>query len=859
MTRSAQVVTRQLTPRSLAATLASWDDDRLRALLARRPDLASPPPGSVGALAERAVAQPSAEAAYRGLDRSAQQVVEVLTLLPPPVPVTSLARLLAPGVSPSQLERPLARLESLALAFRDGDAVTPNPGLSRLVHRSGLGPPLAAALGTQTVPQLGAICKRIGLKPAATKAATLEAITGCVGHPDHVRRLLAKAPPGVAELVERAVRGLEVHGNVWALDDRTPVGWLALRGLLGSVDWYRLVMPGEVGLALRGGHVFDEFSPEAPDVPTVAADPAVVDAAGAEQALEVVTHLASVLEAWGAQPAKLLKDGGVGVRDVRKAAKAVGRSERDLARLLDVAVAAGLVWVDEATDAVLPTAAFDEWLRLEAAPRWARLVSGWLVADFDPSLAGAIDTKDKPIPPLLRRAQQDGVVERRVAILAAMAGLPSGRAAASAAALSARARWSSPQLWDDGPARPTMLADWVIEECQLLGLSAHGALTTAGRRVARGDKAGAAAAVAERAPASVDRFVLQADLTAVAAGTLLAEVAAELDLMADVESKGAATVYRFGEQSLRRAFDAGRSAADVAAFLDGHAARGVPQALSYLVADLGRRYGQARVGAARCYVRSDDVALLVELAQARAAARLRLRALAPTVLVTDAEPADVVTALRAAGYLPAEEDATGALVVARPSTRRAPPRVARRSGRGADASTVLAQAFANGDLDAMRAYLLDRSAPSGRPLPPAPPVDLDAVVAGLRNGSAPKPAPAARKGGAVSAAPPPAPPRPPKPAPSPPLFSDHADRPSVIAKGPEAVRQLLQQACDEEWPARISYTNGKGVTYQLNVIVADVSSGRVLVQTLPGYGSRTLSLHRVHWARALTEVEEEFL
>src|SRR5207253_10243257 len=92
--------------------------------------------------------------------------------------------------------------------------------------------------------------------------------------------------------------------------------------------------------------------------------------------------------------------------------------------------------------------------------------------------------------------------------------------------------------------------------------------------------------------------------------------------------------------------------------------------------------------------------------------------------------------------------------------------------------------------------------------------------------------------------------------PSPPLFLLD-DRPSAIAKAPGDVIELLELACDGEWLARISYVNGKGQESQLNVAVLDVGPGKLLVDVLPGYNSRTLNLSRVQWARILTEAEED--
>ncbi|MCA1656516.1 MAG: helicase-associated domain-containing protein, partial [Actinobacteria bacterium] len=172
------------------------------------------------------------------------------------------------------------------------------------------------------------------------------------------------------------------------------------------------------------------------------------------------------------------------------------------------------------------------------------------------------------------------------------------------------------------------------------------------------------------APSS--EITLQADLTAVAAGSLEVSVARDLGAMADVESRGAATVYRFSEASVRRALDGGRRPEDLLAFLEGRATRGVPQPLAYLISDVGRRHGSLRVGAASCYVRSDDPALVAQVLRCRPAARLGLRQLAPTVLVSSSPVEQVLEALRKAGLLPAQEAPDGAVITAEPTRRRAP-------------------------------------------------------------------------------------------------------------------------------------------------------------------------------------------
>lgn len=85
-----------------------------------------------------------------------------------------------------------------------------------------------------------------------------------------------------------------------------------------------------------------------------------------------------------------------------------------------------------------------------------------------------------------------------------------------------------------------------------------------------------------------------------------------------------------------------------------------------------------RVVPAACCIRSDDEALVEELAAHRALRDLGLRVIAPTVLVSSRPPAATLDALRAAGYAPALESDTGTTTVERLPAHRtkapAPPR-----------------------------------------------------------------------------------------------------------------------------------------------------------------------------------------
>src|SRR5690606_3257088 len=188
------------------------------------------------------------------------------------------------------------------------------------------------------------------------------------------------------------------------------------------------------------------------------------------------------------------------------------------------------------------------------------------------------------------------------------------------------------------------------------------------------DASAAARALDALLPKPVDHVMVQADLTVVVPGPPEPTLAAELEVVAEQESGGTASVYRVTEASVRAALDAGYAAEDLHELFRRRSRTPVPQTLTYLIDDVARRHGGLRVGTAGAYLRSDDEALLAEVATDRRLAGLSLRRLAPTVLVTPHPLGRVLNALRDAGYAPVAEDATGAAVLTRPRSRRAPAR-----------------------------------------------------------------------------------------------------------------------------------------------------------------------------------------
>ena len=457
----------------------------------------------------------------------------------------------------------------------------------------------------------------------------------------------------------------------------TPVDWLLAHGLLVGTDENTVVLPREVALHLRGGTVHAAAETALPDLARTDADPQRVDRTAAGAAAECVRLVEDLLELWSAEPPKVLRAGGVGVRERARASTALDIDPWQLAVLIEVAAAAGLLAAGDdghdGTEMWLPTPAYDGWLDKPVDERWLALASAWLITTRVPGLVGGEDQRGRALAPLGPELDRSAAPVVRAAVLADLADpdvLPLG-SATTAESLAARLRWRAPRaggrLQDD-------LVAWTFSEAGSLGFTTGGALSMHGRLLATGDVEGARAALSESLPKQLDHVLLQADLTAVAPGPLEPELARSLRMVADIESTGGATVYRFSEATVRRAFDAGWTAGDVSAFLTKASRTAVPQPLTYLVDDVARRHGRVRVGAASSFIRCDDESTLEVLLSDSRATTLRLRRIASTVLASSATPDVVLERLRSMGAAPAAEGADGAVVVRRPESRRTTPR-----------------------------------------------------------------------------------------------------------------------------------------------------------------------------------------
>lgn len=656
-----------------AEGLRRLGEEGLTDLLRRRPDAADPAPENLLELATQLQHPNSVVRALQRLDRPTIQVCEALAALGGEPSVKELAELL--GVSPrdDDLQRSLGVLRAYGLlddvanqrhlmVVTDRGAAV---GRVRLVTTAALawsapldlGPPLSMCLADRSNQTLAGILSTLGRGRLSHHQDLVDAVVAALTDSEFVRQVV----DGADEVTRDLLYGLARSGDS-LITTYSPVPsavrWAAQRGFLFSSDLYfdGLAMPAEVMMALRGDHRAP-FQPVSPDVRHEPADAERVTADAMAAAGRLLRLVTASLDQAGTKPIPVLKTGRIGVRELRRMGKEHGVGELDVQTALRLAGSLGIASVDE--KGVSPTAEYDGWRNLKPAEQIASLLAVWWEVRRPPSreftghpeLSVALFRQQ-----LVRSAAPYGKVDFDSVI--------------------EHARWSATLAWPrdedlpDGAEREAVAhACW--QEAEFLGVIGAGAVSPIGHALLAGDDLAKVLAGVGDTEHSVR---LQSDLTAIVSGTPSAALRRLLDLAADSETSGTASTWRFSAASVRRAFDAGYTADQLLDEVEAAATGSLPQPLGYLIRDVGRTYGNIRVVKVACCLRSEDAALLAEVAADKRLRKLKLWLLAPTVLASPRPVAETVEALRAAGFAPVAESPDGVPVIERVKTHRSAAR-----------------------------------------------------------------------------------------------------------------------------------------------------------------------------------------
>ncbi len=658
--------------------LRSWSAEALQELFLARPDLLDAVDGGFDAVARRAA---NALSIGRCLIRSdvAMLVVAEALLVSHPATADEIDDLLGTG----DVDGVLAAIERLAasglVTVSDG-VVAPVGEMADLLHRPlGLGPSIVE-LWRHVPPEVAdRLVVDLGVEGSSSRSVTARAVARRLLDPDRLDRLLAGVPPEIEELLDALVAqrspvvrlpaGFRYRDSS-SVDGDDPVGWLASRGLLVAVNEGLAELPREVVIARMPHGLAPGAALRPIPLRTVSGLSAeAVAGSAADRAGRLLTAAEAIVRAAEDGGIALRRAGGVGVRELRRLGKEIGVEPRDAGRIVELVVEAGLVVPAAGRVRTAPLARC--WWELPRSARWGVLVRAWHQSPTFLSRALS-EGADGQLQPAL--SDDEPLADGRAArerVLATVAAVETGEAYRPDQ-IGEVVVWQSPNLWGTGDPPPELLVDWTLAEADLLGLSALDAPTAALAALVAGDRAAFEAEAGRLLGDDQGQIVIQSDLTAVSLGPLDPKVGARLADLAAADPDAGPTAYRFTESSLRIAFDRGWTRPEIEAFLAEVSLSGVPQPLTYLVADVERRYGTVRVHAATSVVVADDEATAVAIAATAMATRLGLRLVAPTVLVGPVDQYRMLSELRDEGWFPVLDEGTVRLEERPPPTTSQP-------------------------------------------------------------------------------------------------------------------------------------------------------------------------------------------
>ena len=613
--------------RSFSDYLRSVDDAALLNLFSARPDLVTPVPPDIASLAVRACSAPSLARAIDSLNQWQFQVLEAAASVNEPF------------------------LEKSVVALTDKEAK------NALEHLITIGLVYPSEDGMRLPTQLRDV---IGIEPAGLGPASMAKLK---------LSDLDDAPADAKKVLDRLVWG-PPRGSVGDIKNPGPgVTWLLEKKFLVPLDQRTVILPREVAIALRGGKIHKERFIKEPTLSGSKRIESQVNLAAIANVSTVLRWVEELLNFWADEPADALRAGGLGVRDLKIISTHLGVDESCTAFVAELAYLASLISFD-ADDRILPSNKFDIWLMQTPADRWQMLASQWLITSRVSGLVGRAEAKNvAALGPELDRVNAARVRALTLQLLAENQGIaPDWNNFREVLSWRALVRRNS-SLQEE-------LAEWTLREAEWLGITGQGALSKFGAQFLNGDDL---SSINEDLPKTVDHILIQSDNTAIAPGPLEHEISQALAMMAEIESRGGATVYRFSESTIRRALDHGKTGDEIKTFLVKTSKTPMPQPLEYLITDVAKKHGKLRVGNTSSFIRCEDTALISQIMNDKKLEILALRRIAPEVVICDMDATDAMRVLRECGYLPAGESANG-MILTGPKSNRAltkprPPRV----------------------------------------------------------------------------------------------------------------------------------------------------------------------------------------
>ena len=615
-------------PRSLAEDFRMRSDEQLEDLLYRRIDLLNPAPKDISELAVTATSVTSVNAALDALNKTELVVCEVLAALPDSCHVDAVHSALqtATGYQQTSIEHALTQLWNMGLIWGNSDSI-------HLVRT-------ARELFGQYPCALGP--KFAEHRPSIRKF---------VDNPSLIHELLSVAPQEVTELLQELSwsnpRGFYPNASkrVTPKSARGPVEWLIAHDVLVVTDENVVVLPQEIALQIRDQQYVATIDCEIPELTQHNQSQFDPNGSGALNALQFIQNVERALNEITKQPVSSLRTGGIPAKVLTALANATQIDVKTLNIIFNISVACSFIEHDEEVG-WMTTGTYTQWRSLDDAKRWSKVAETWYYMNFAPHLA--IDENEK-LNALSFTNQNPDISALRRLVADTLLNLISDTSTNSSLMLD-YFTWRQPRVFNADRKRAIIA---ILDEMELLGISSMGTLTTFGREMLSGNDD--IHELQKHLPPEVDYIIVQADLTALAPGRLPINSRLFMQQVANVESTGGATTYRFTAGSVLNGLEQGLSGEQILEGMTRLSKTALPQPLEYLIKDVERRHGQLSAGKATMFLRCEDAELLRTILADRSLEVLGLRQVDTHLLISEQSAEKVFAGLRKAGYAPLVE------------------------------------------------------------------------------------------------------------------------------------------------------------------------------------------------------------
>ncbi len=316
--------------------------------------------------------------------------------------------------------------------------------------------------------------------------------------------------------------------------------------------------------------------------PDALAIPAIPESAGStpKQDLQMQSGLAAhtfmslahdALYIFRTTPLSALRSGGIATKDVDQLAKFLAIPLNEACLLIEVLYHAGLIALTTSLQWEVTTK-YETWRKKSKESQWVALAQAWL----DLPLLGSEGNK-----PLSGTGESPTVGVMRWQTLCALRWWNENTDATATKNWKIFVKALDHFYPRRRGSRREEVAKVTLREAEWIGI-AHGEILCEAGIGITVDNAPAAGSTL-KLPSEVSQFLIQGDLTVIAAGPLPLEVGEKLHAIADIESRGAASVYRFSAHTIDRGMQAGWKPKDFTEFFGQWAKGSIPQPLSYLI------------------------------------------------------------------------------------------------------------------------------------------------------------------------------------------------------------------------------------------------------------------------------------